>query len=208
MLAVKPVRARMLGFRRIDALIVQHSVDEQGNALDGEAELLEHILARVMEGESLESIAGRYDVAYGAMWRWISGDKYRMAEYESALRGHADKLVHETKKIADDSDDAKLRIDARKWLSGKWDGDRFGEKSKVQIMGGISITEALAGDALSLLDRLRTVHVQELDAVSVQAMESLEDKLDEVVGEDVDVPERVEIKSVESGEASEGDLLI
>ena len=62
MLAVKPVRARMLGFRRIDALIEQHGVDEKGNALDGEAELLEHILARVIEGDSLEDIAGSYDV--------------------------------------------------------------------------------------------------------------------------------------------------
>ena len=139
MLAVKQVRARMLGFRRIDALIVQHSVDEQGNALDGEAELLEHILARVMEGESLEDIAVRYDVAYGAMWRWISGDKYRMAEYESALRGHADKLVHETKEIADKSEDPKLMIDTRKFLSGKWDAGRFGDKNMHSGGGGITV---------------------------------------------------------------------
>ena len=201
-------RLRMIGFRRIDALIEQHGTDEDGKPIDGEREFVENILAMVVEGDSLEVIARRFDVAYGSLWRWISGDKFRMAEYEAALKGHADKLVHETKVIADGSKDPKLMFDARKWLSGKWDGDRFGEKSKVQIMGGISITEALAGDALSLLDRLRTVHVQELDAVSVQAMESLEDKLEEDIVVDVDVPERVLIKSGESGEASEGDLLI
>ena len=139
MYAVKPVRARMLGFRRIDALIEQHGVDEKGNALDGEAELLEHILARVIQGESLEDIAGSYDVAYGAMWRWISGDKYRMGEYESALMGHADKLVHETKVIADESKDPKLMIDTRKFLSGKWDAGRFGDKNVHSGGGGITV---------------------------------------------------------------------
>ena len=73
------------------------------------------------------------------MWRWISGDKNRMAEYESALMGHADKLVHETKGIADESKDPKLMIDTRKFLSGKWDAGRFGDKNVHSGGGGITV---------------------------------------------------------------------
>jgi hypothetical protein len=132
-------RLRMIGFRRIDALIEQHGTDEDGKPIDGEREFVENILAMVVEGDSLEVIARRFDVAYGSLWRWISGDKSRMAEYEAALKGHADKLVHETKGIADDSGDPKLRMDARKWLSGKWDSGRFGDKVQQQHGSGITV---------------------------------------------------------------------
>ena len=145
-------RLRMIGFRRIDALIEQHGTDEDGKPIDGEREFVENILAMVVEGDSLEVIARRFDVAYGSLWRWISGDKSRMAEYEAALKGHADKLVHETKVIADDSGDAKLRIDARKWLSGKWDANRFSERSKVEVSGSVSL--------ISLLGSLKDIDVE------------------------------------------------
>ena len=195
MYAVKPVRARMLGFRRIDALIEQHGVDEKGNALDGEAELLEHILARVIEGESLEDIAGSYDVAYGAMWRWISGEKYRMGEYESALRGHADKLVHETKGIADESKDPKLMIDTRKWLSGKWDANRFSERSKVEVSGSVSL--------ISLLGSLKDIE-GEVERI---------DEVERIEGESGEIIERFNESTVtspekNSGEKSENEVII
>lgn len=187
MYAVKPVRARMLGFRRIDALIEQHGVDEKGNALDGEAELLEHILARVIQGESLGDIAESYDVAYGAMWRWISGDKYRMGEYESALRGHADKLVHETKGIADGSEDPKLMIDTRKWLSSKWDANRFSERSKVEVSGSVSL--------ISLLGSLKDI---EGEAERIDEAERIEGESGEIIESTITSPEKISEKKSEN----------
>ena len=187
MYAVKPVRARMLGFRRLDALIVQNSVDEKGNALDGEAELLWKILSRVMEGDTLKYIADGYDLDYGILWRWISSDKYMMAEYESALRGHADKLVHETKVIADGSEDPKLMIDTRKWLSSKWDANRFSERSKVEVSGSVSL--------ISLLGSLKDI---EGEAERIDEAVRIEGESGEIIESTVTSPEKISEKKSEN----------
>ena len=187
MYAVKPVRARVLGFRRLDALIVQNSVDDKGNALDGEAELLWKILSRVMEGDTLKYIADDYDLDYGILWRWISSDKYMMAEYESALRGHADKLVHETKGIADESKDPKLMIDTRKWLSSKWDANRFSERSKVEVSGSVSL--------ISLLGSLKDI---EGEAERIDEAVRIEGESGEIIESTVTSPEKISEKKSEN----------
>lgn len=54
-----------------------------------------------------------------------------------ALKSHAAKLAGETIKIADDPDiDAakgKVMVQARQWLAGKEDRDRYGEKQQVDV---------------------------------------------------------------------------
>ena len=61
-----------------------------------------------------------------------------MQDYENSLKARADREAHELLRIADGATDeeiqtAKLRVDARKWLAAKWDRDRYGESSKVQM---------------------------------------------------------------------------
>ena len=46
--------------------------------------------------------------------------------------------------VADGSGDVKEMIGARKWLSGKWDRGRYGDKMDVSVnVEGISIVKAL-----------------------------------------------------------------
>lgn len=127
--------ARTDGYRRIDSLI-----DEMG----GEEEALAHMLGLVTEGSTLVDISKGFGIAYGALWRWLSSDRERMGDYETALKGHADMVVHEVKGIADRSDDPKLMVDSRKWLSSKWDRNRFAENSKVEISGSVSLISLLS----------------------------------------------------------------
>ena len=58
----------------------------------------------------------------------------RRDEYKRAQRHFAETLADETIKIADscidtaDAQIAKVRIDARRWIAGKVDPERYGEK--------------------------------------------------------------------------------
>lgn len=126
---------RTEGYRRIELLI---------ETMGGEEEFLDHICGLVIEGNSLKDVGVAFEIAYGALWRWVNDERWRFQSYETALKGHADLVVHETKVIADNSDDPKLMVDTRKWLSSKWDSNRFSEKSKVEVGGSVSLISLLS----------------------------------------------------------------
>ena len=116
-----------LGWQRMDALVQAHEADG----------VLHMVCDQVSDGMSLSEISQAEGIPYSVLWRWLSTEN-RMELYRTALEARADKEAHEMLHIADSATEdeigtAKLRVDARKWLTGKWDRDRYGESSKVAL---------------------------------------------------------------------------
>ena len=143
-----------IGWTRLDGLVAEIGSDG----------LLEMVCGRVTEDEDLTDISRSLEIPYSVQWRWLS-DSGRMQDYENSLKARADREAHELLRIADGATDeeiqtAKLRVDARKWLAAKWDRDRYGESSKVQM--DVRYQVDLAGallEAEERRNRLRNVVV-------------------------------------------------
>jgi hypothetical protein len=72
--------------------------------------------------------------------------------YEAALRVRADQDANDVVKIADDAvpesvQVAKLRSEARKWRAGKWDRERYGDKTDVKHTGQAPVLVIVQAEA-------------------------------------------------------------
>lgn len=149
----------------------------------GEDELLQFINYRVMDGNTLTKVCEELMVPYPIIWEWIGDEMSRLKAYEQALKGLSDYVVHGMIEIANDSGDAKVRLDAAKWLASRWDRSRFGENVKVEVNHSVSL--------ISLLSSLKDLP----DGTTVEG-EVLEDKSADMVLLEApqDVGEGVEVK--------------
>ena len=119
-------------------------LDEQ-IAVHGGAEGFERVVfGEITEGRSLQWVCESYGMMYSVMWEWLKDERSRFEGYQDALKGRADALVGEVIGIADESGDAKLRVDTRFKLAGKLDSGRFGDNSKVEVSGSVSLIGLLA----------------------------------------------------------------
>ena len=96
------------------------------------------VFQRVSDGETLKEIAKAWGVPVGRFTQWYMTEHGEL--YDAALKVRADQDAAETVEIADgvsleDVPKAKLQIDSRKWRSGKWDRERYGEKTEVKHSG-------------------------------------------------------------------------
>ena len=106
----------------------------------------EIVIQRVIDGESLKSIAKAWGLPVTRFIKWISDDEKRLAEYEGALRIRADELVYEAVERAEGvvgpdgelSEVArdKLVIDTNLKVAAFWDKTRYGNEKAV---GGAGI---------------------------------------------------------------------
>ena len=107
---------------------------------------MEIVIQRVLDGESLKSIARSWKLPVTRFIKWISDDEKRLAEYEGALRIRADELVYEAVERAEGvvgpdgelSEVArdKLVIDTNLKVAAFWDKTRYGNEKAV---GGAGI---------------------------------------------------------------------
>jgi len=116
-----------LGWQRMDVLVGEHGAED----------VLHMVCDQVADGMSLSEISKVEGVPYSVLWRWLNAEG-RMESYRVALEARADKEAHDVLHIADSATVeevgvAKLRVDARKWAASKWDRERYGEASKVQM---------------------------------------------------------------------------
>lgn len=107
---------------RFDSLIAQSSHEE----------LLDMVVDRVANDETLLQIAQSLDISYSTLGLWIDSDSTRCQAYNVALRLNADRIAHECVLIADSANAdnvavAKLRIDTRMRLASSWDKQRYGK---------------------------------------------------------------------------------
>jgi hypothetical protein len=106
------------------------------------------VFQRVCEGETLKEIARAWGVPNGAFTQWYTGEHGE--KYEAALRVRADDLAHEALGISDEQVEVKredgsafdpavprdkLRVETRLKLAGKWDRERYGDRTDVKHSG-------------------------------------------------------------------------
>jgi hypothetical protein len=101
------------------------------------------ISAALAEGKALQQIADGLGVSRSALCEYIGADAGRRLARTRARAEAADKLAEDVLLIADtatveDEKVARLRMDARKWLAGKWDPQGYGENKVPQVQ--ITIT--------------------------------------------------------------------
>lgn len=104
-------------------------------------ELLDKVIEGLSEGQSLRSICEARDMP-GAptILRWVEEDAEFQTRYIAARQACADVYAEQILEIADEGHktheqvaDAKVRIDARKWVAARMNPRRWG--NKVQIGG-------------------------------------------------------------------------
>jgi hypothetical protein len=107
---------------------------------DGGAVAVSVIVQRVADGETLKEICRSRGWPYSVVAKWIAMDEVVKGAYEGALAIWGDALAQEAVAIADGADPefvpaAKLKVDTRLKLAGKWDRARYGEKTEVKHSG-------------------------------------------------------------------------
>lgn len=91
-------------------------------AAQNEADVVDEVVARVVEGDSLGMIARDWGLPRARFIAWMSGDEGRRGAYEGALRMRADELVHESLRMAT-TNPAGHAVK----VAGLWDRARFGD---------------------------------------------------------------------------------
>lgn len=104
----------------------------------GEDGVMNEVVSRVAEGESLKEIARCMGITYGVMWAFLS-DGDRMEKYRQAQEAAADALAHEVLSVADTSEVVRDKVDARKWLASKWGKRTYGDKGESDAKVGITV---------------------------------------------------------------------
>lgn len=116
------------GWQRMDNLISVHGAED----------VLHMICDQVANGISLTDIGRSEGIAYTVLWKWLKGEDSRFKAYSDALMARADSEAHRLLSLADgaspdDVNVVKLQTDVRKWLAGKWDRDRYGDKQSIEV---------------------------------------------------------------------------
>ena len=123
--------------------------------------LFNGICERIADGKSLRAICADKDMpSKTAVMNWLGDDESGdfVDQYARAREAQADLLFDEILEIADDSgldvsvDDkgkytvdgeniqrARLRVDARKWMAGKMQPKKYGEKQDLNVTGDFNI---------------------------------------------------------------------
>lgn len=100
--------------------------------------VLNEVVSRVAEGESLKNIAKTLGTPYSVLWSFLS-QQDRMEKYRMAQEAAADALAHEVLQVADTSEVVRDKVDARKWLASKWGKQTYGDKSDGDAKIGITV---------------------------------------------------------------------
>jgi hypothetical protein len=98
--------------------------------------------------------------------KWLMESPERMVMYKGALALWGDSEAQAAIGIADGADEessagvakAKLRIDTRLKLAGKWNQEMYGDKMVNVHVGSVNQIDVSLGDgALALLDKIRSL---------------------------------------------------
>lgn len=96
---------------------------------------IEHICARLAEGNSLRKICRELELAESTVRYWLRAEGDNFPQYVRARELQADSYFDAVVEIADDTtmnaDDRRIAIDARKWAAGKLHG-KYNDKIKVE----------------------------------------------------------------------------
>ncbi len=132
----------------------------------------EEILSRYSNGETLTQICKDDNMPKrNTVYRWRSdypkfGEAYLLAQEQ-----HVDALVDEVGHIVDTEQNpqlAKVRMDYRRWLAGKLNREKYGDKLEVSHNVSIDIAPALK----AAMQRMESLKPQVLNAPVKQLVEA------------------------------------
>lgn len=129
-----------------------------GRPTDYTQEKAHIICSRLIDGESLRKICKADDMPNKCtVFVWLRDNKEFQDQYACARREQADGIFDDMLDIADDSANdymtgedghervnqeaiqrARLRIDARKWVLGKMQPKKYGEKIDIGLSGAVT----------------------------------------------------------------------
>lgn len=134
------------------------------------AEIADAICERISLGESLRGICEAEDVpAQSTVFRWLGANKEFREQYARAREAQADALfdeilaiadtpqIGEKRKIKEDGgvevstgdmiEHRRLQVDARKWMAGKLQPKKYGDKLELEHGGKIALTPVIKFNA-------------------------------------------------------------
>jgi len=79
----------------------------------------EYLLERMAEGWSQRKISAEFGVSTSMVSLWINETPERAARFARARENAAELMVDDIIDIADESNDARLRVDTRRWIASK-----------------------------------------------------------------------------------------
>lgn len=116
-----------------------------GRPLELNDSLRNTIVDMLSVGDSVGKIAKSIQKGASTIFKWIDEDAELLDLYTRAKQSKAQILAEEIIEIADDSelkpDDKRIRVDARKWVAGKYYGKLFGDKIMTEHSGTIGTTD-------------------------------------------------------------------
>ena len=118
--------------------------------------ILNEVFERMAEGESLRSVLRSDNMPHAnTFYEWIDDDEEKSEQYARAIELRTDYYADEILQISDAhnadvtvSEDgsvqingqviqrSKLQVDTRKWLMGKLNAPKYGDKSTTVLEGG------------------------------------------------------------------------
>jgi hypothetical protein len=138
------------------------------NSVKFSQELFDEICVRIAEGESLRKICKDDKMPnLTSVWKWLNDNEELSKQYARAREEQAEYYADEITEICDAKipldafgkidagavNQARLKIDARKWIASKLKPKKFGDFTKVQAeVKDTSSTSSWLGEVLSEID--------------------------------------------------------
>jgi hypothetical protein len=138
------------------------------NSVKFSQEIFDEICVRIASGESLRKICKDDKMpALVNVWRWLNDNEALSKQYTHAREEQAETLADEIQEICDAEmpmdafgkidagavNQARLKIDSRKWIASKLKPKRFGDYTKIQAeVKDTSSTSSWLGEVLSEID--------------------------------------------------------
>lgn len=146
--------------------------------LRSEPSLGDEAITLLSEGVTMSRICTTLQVSKAALLEWL--DEEENAERASRARARAaDALADEALDIADESRDARLRIQQRNWVAERFNRQRFGQTQKIEVSGNITHLHLAALQARKQQPAAQAIEQAQPDVVDVE-VKTLEQQLAEL----------------------------
>jgi hypothetical protein len=138
------------------------------NSVKFSQELFDEICERIANGESLRKICKDDKMPnLTSVWKWLNNNEELSKQYARAKEEQAELFADEITEISDAEmpkdafgkidaaavNQARLKIDSRKWIASKLKPKKFGDYTKVQAeIKDTSSTSSWLGEVLSEID--------------------------------------------------------
>lgn len=136
-------------------MITRDMLIQNGDAWFGEA------CEKIADGETMTSICRQSELSVGVVMLWIEFMPDRKRQYERALELFAEARAHKSIDVADSADKeswqvSKLQVDTNMRIAGKWNRERYGEKSTSVTNNTVILGDATLKAAQALLAKTGT----------------------------------------------------